>query len=204
MGDVAAGAFDGWAGQLVSASLGGLLGIAAALVAIWLTRRADRLKSLQESALRSAEKIVESLAQFIRTWEDTPLRPPEKWYERIDDAHVDTYLTMQVHGPVIPNGALQDYLGEYHKFITGVLQEWKGFVEFTFQRSPGTTAADVKWPTDFEVNLKKLDALLKGASFEAFDSMNIWRTKLSFDRSQITKINPELLTRVHRALYNGG
>jgi len=195
--NMAAGAFDGWAGQLLGSSVGGLLGILAALVAIWLTRRGDRFKVLQESALQAGEKIVEALAQFVHIWEDTPLVPPDQWYQRLRGRYLDAYLVWQTHAPAIQNAALNKYLSGYHQFMQRVFQEWMNYTRFQVQLSQGS---EVAW-SKYETQLRSLDDLVRNATFELFDSLNTWRTTLKFDASHIVKIDLDLLTNVHNAIY---
>jgi hypothetical protein len=173
MRTLAAGAFDAWA----SSALGGLLGIGAALLAIWLTRRADREKSLNDAALRSGEAIATALAKFIRVWEATPLFPVDEWHAKIKDGHVTAYLDISVHAPLLRNDRLARYLSkDYHRAIVGAYDLSAAFVKRHVDASPGD-ASEIKWES-FESQFKTIDDVISLAAFEAFDNVNAYRETL--------------------------
>lgn len=77
MGEIARN-LDGWAAEAVGSIIGGIFTVSATLLAIRLTRRADRATLLEEAGLRSVEGIYQALVTFVSHVDEVRRGEPEE------------------------------------------------------------------------------------------------------------------------------
>jgi hypothetical protein len=169
------------------------------LVAIWLTRRHDREKTLTEAALRAGEGIAEACARFIQKWEATPVNPPDQWYDVMRRGYVEFYLAAEVKSHAVRDSEFDDYFLSYHKFMEEVFKAWVAYVRAVVEASPGD-GSEIVW-SYHEGNLDRVEDLAKNASFEFVDVVNKWRRTLRFDLGSVSRQRMTLLDDVRAQIH---
>lgn len=172
---LSAGAFDAWGSNLLS----GLLGVAAALAAIWLTRHFDRKKTLDEAALTAAESVNTTVAQFYKEWASINVTPPDQWHNQLSDKITDARLAIAVKSPAIRDKQLENYLRLWMAFMVASLAEAKGIIEDAKSR-PGYDKLTFDWE-GLTGQFNAVDERIGSACRELVDLLINWRTTLKFN-----------------------